>query len=81
MCFIIGMPPTKISRLRELMANGDWDAALSLAAKFPRLGDDGPAITRANAARVHSTFYRQLRHDPDALRAAGIAALKRRYGL
>jgi len=73
-------PPTKLSQLRQLMAAGDWDRAIAFAAKFPRLGDDGPAIMRADKAIKNPVFYRQLRKDPDALRAAGVAALRSRYG-
>lgn len=74
------MQRTKISHLRELMAAGRWDEALSLANKFSRLGDEAPAIRRAHAANRHPGLYRQMKHDPVQLRAAGIQALQRRYG-
>jgi hypothetical protein len=56
------------------------DKALALATKFPRLGDDGEAIMRAHAAIINPALYRQLNRDPAALCAAGIEALRRRYG-
>lgn len=70
---------TKLSVLLGHMERNDWDAALSLAAKFHDLGDHEEAITRAHNARIRPDFYRQLKQDPDALVAAGIAALKARY--
>ena len=71
--------PTKLSRLCDFMAAGDWPAALRLAATFPRLGDHRDAITRGREACARPDFYRQIGKDPDALVAAGVAALKARY--
>jgi len=61
------------------MAAGDWPAALSLAAKFPRLGEHKTVITRARGAMTNPAFYRQIGHNPERLIAYGIAALKGRY--
>lgn len=73
---------TKISQLRAAAAANDWQVALRIAARFPRLGDEGPAITRAHEVLAgRGDFFRQLGRDPDALVAAGIAALRRRYRL
>jgi hypothetical protein len=73
------MPRTKLSRLLEYMAAADWHSALRLAAKFPQLGAHKAAITRAWNAIQSPQFYRELGQDPDALIAAGVAALKERY--
>jgi hypothetical protein len=70
---------TKAAKLRAMMDAGDWRGALRLAASFGRLGDEKAAITRAWDAIVRPDFARQLRRDPDALVAEGVAALKRRY--
>ena len=72
---------TKISELRAAANEGRWADALAIAAKFPRLGDEKEAITRADAAIKRPDFYRQIRKDPDALVAEGITALCRRYGI
>lgn len=71
---------TKITLLRAAMAAGNWKAALSIAAKFPRLGEHGPAITRAHNALLRPGFYRQIRQNPETLIEAGKAALIDRYG-
>lgn len=71
---------TKLRQLQEFMLADDWEGAMRLAAKFPRLGDEAAPITRAHQARLRPEFYRQLGQDPAALWAEGVAALKRRYG-
>jgi hypothetical protein len=70
----------KIDILRDYMWQGDWRAALSLAAKFPRLGEHKCAITQGDAALKNPGFYRQIGKDPEQLKQAGVAALKARYG-
>jgi hypothetical protein len=72
-------PPTKLSRLQTLMAAGEWDKALALAARFPRLGAARDAVLAAHNARLRPDFYRQIGRDPAELVAAGIAALRSRY--
>ena len=72
---------TKLATLKAAAAVGDWPEALRIAARFPRLGDDAPAIQRAHEAAWHPAFFRQLGRDPDALVRSGIEALRRRYGL
>ena len=74
-------PPKKIDVLRRAMNAGAWQSAMSIAAKFPRLGDEQTAILRAHEAFVRPDFQRQLGRDPEALKAAGIAALKGKYGV
>lgn len=75
------MKPTKLSVLKEHAAAGNWTAALRIAARFPRLGEERDAITRAWAALQHPDFYRQLGIDPEAAVRDGIAALRERYAL
>lgn len=70
---------TKIAQLRHYMAQEDWPHALSLAAKFPRLGEQKAAIVRAHECYAHPRFYLQLGLDLEACKAAGIAALHARY--
>lgn len=74
------MPPTKISLLRAAAAADNWAAALRIAARFDRLGDEGAAIKRAHECLTgRAGFYMQLGRDPEALVAEGIEALRRRY--
>lgn len=73
------MRPTKISILRKHMIDGDWPAAIRLAAKFPQLGAEAADITRAKDALLRPGFYRQIGNRPSILIAKGRAALERRY--
>ena len=75
------MPPTKLSLLRAAATKGDWPRALSIAAKFPQLGEHKEAISRAHNAIQSAAFYRAIGQDPEALVALGIAALQDRYQL
>lgn len=72
---------TKISRLRRHAAAGEWEEAISIASRFPDLGEERGAITRAQSARRNPAFYRQIGRDPDEAFAEGIEALRRRYQL
>jgi hypothetical protein len=72
---------TKLSKLVAAANDGDWQRALSIAAKFPRLGDHKTPIVRGHEAYVNPGFYAQLGKDPEQLKNAGIEALKQRYHL
>lgn len=72
-------PTKKIDTLREFMKQESWPQALSLAAKFPRLGNEKAVIVRAHECLVNPSFYRQLGVDTEQAIQAGIAALKARY--
>jgi len=74
-------PTTKLAALKTAFAAGDQMGALRIAAKFPRLGDEATAITRAWAAYSNPEFYRQIGQDPDALIAVGVDALRDKYRL
>jgi hypothetical protein len=71
---------TKISVLRAYIETEDWDKALSLAHRFPRLGEHKVTITRAYEALVRPQFYEQLGYNTFELIEAGKRALKERYG-
>lgn len=72
---------TKLNQLRAAWAAGDRMGALRIAARFPRLGAEKEAITRAWEASQRPALYRQMGRDPDALVEAGMEALAARYGL
>jgi len=72
---------TKLSKVREAAASGDWNRAILLTAKFQDLGDQRDAILSAREAINRPNFQRQLHRDPEALKIAGIAAVKARYQL
>jgi hypothetical protein len=73
------MKEKKIDRLLSYMQDGDWPHALSLAASFPRLGEERAAIVRAHEVLAHPGFYAQLGRDEDQILRDGIAALRSRY--
>jgi|10_taG_2_1085330.scaffolds.fasta_scaffold15437_3 hypothetical protein len=70
----------KITKLRHAMRDENWQLALRIAARFPRLGQQKTDIVRAHEALAHPHFYRQLGREPGELVRRGIAALKTRYG-
>lgn len=70
---------TKLSELHALMAAGQWDNALCMAAKWQQLGTEAKNIRRAADAIKHPAMYMQMRRDVAAIKQAGIAALQRRY--
>lgn len=74
-------PTTKLARLRGYWALGDSTAVLRLAASWHQLGDAKADIERGWAAVQYPEFYREMGREPDLLIAAGIAAVRRRYGL
>jgi len=69
----------KIDQLVIFIKNEQWQKALSLAAKFPRLGSHKEAIVGGHEALTHPAFYRQLHKDVDLMVEAGKAALLNRY--
>ena len=73
------LPIKKIDQLRDLMKTEKWKEALSLAAKFPRLGSNKAVIVRAHECFVNPSFYAQIGIDTDESIKLGIAALKSTY--
>lgn len=74
-------PETKLSKLKAAAADGNWAEALGVAAKFPDLGADKAAITRAHGCITNPRFFAQLGIDCAAAVEAGKRALRSRYGL
>ncbi len=70
---------TKLSKLLAMMNANQWDEALKFAGKFPMLGEEKRAITRAREALIRPEFFLQLGRDVDAIIAEGRQALVRRY--
>jgi hypothetical protein len=73
------MPETKLSIIKRHLAAGEAREALRIAARFPDLGAERAAILDAHSAFTNPGFLRQIGKDPEALIAAGVAALARRY--
>lgn len=71
----------KIDKLKNAMNNSDWEKALAIAARFPRLGNHKARIIRAHEAITNPRFYAQLGKSPAKLINDGIDALKERYSV
>lgn len=73
-------PPRKIDAIRAAMRAGEWEKAIGLAAKLPRLGRHKGAILGAREAVMRPEFQRQIGKNVAQLIAAGIDALRARFG-
>lgn len=62
------------------MAAGDWQSAIRIAARLPRLDVHRAAILDAHMAYTNPRFALQIGKDICALIAAGRAALIARFG-
>ena len=71
----------KLQELKDLWAAGEYQKALKLTASWSRLGEHKDAIRGGWDATVNSRIYREMDKDPDAMYAAGLAAVASRYGL
>lgn len=74
-----GEPDTRVERVVEAVAAGDWRAAFRRAVRLS-LGEDKEAIERGWEALTRPAFVRELGRDPKSLIEAGKVALKRRFG-
>ena len=74
-------PASKLSKLKEAAAGGNWILAISIASKFHELGAQKDAIMKAREACCRPDFQRQIGRDPAMLIGAGIVAIKVRYNV
>lgn len=72
---------TKLNTLKNAANAGDWQKAIAIAAKFPRLGEDRNAILDAHTAYTNPRWSAGLGHDVESLKQLGKAALIRRFGI
>lgn len=72
---------SKISQVRIQMQAREWQKAISLAARFPRLGSQRNAILDAHGAYTNPRFYVQLGRDLQEMKDAGRNALLERFGV
>jgi hypothetical protein len=70
---------TKLDELKAAAARDDWRTAISIAARFPRLGRIRNDVLDAHMAYTNPRFLQQVRRDPQACIAAGRAALVAEY--
>ena len=72
----------KSDMVRELVAEGDYKKALSIAKGF-KIGftkEEQSTMARAHECMVHPGFYRQLGIDEEQAIADGIELIKKVYG-
>ena len=74
-------PVTKLSQLRALMEAGEWEKAIAIAARFPRLGAHRAAVLDAHGAYTNPRFMAQIGRDAGACIEAGKLALIAAYRL
>ena len=72
---------TKLDTLKAAAAAGDWQRAVAIAARFPRLGAHRNAVLDAHSAYTNPRFLVQVGRDVDACIAAGKSALIAAYRL
>lgn len=75
------LPGSALAELKALWAQGEYRSALKLAASWPRLGTHKAAIQQGWAAASNPRIYKEMGKDPEALAAAGYAAIRERYDL
>jgi hypothetical protein len=69
----------KIDILREAMDKQDWQKAVSVASKFPRLGTIRNVILDGQMAYTNPGFMRQINKDPERAKDAARDALIATY--
>lgn len=72
---------TKLSKLKEAFYNEDYEEAVSIAAKFPRLGAERDDILTAHECFKRPRIYKQMGRDVEELKKKGIEALRHKYDL
>ena len=72
---------TKLETLKKSAASGDWQKAVAIAARFPRLGAHRNAILDAHSAYTNPRFLAQIGRDVGACIDAGKLALIAAYRL
>lgn len=77
---VLDKTASSLNALQAFMGNGQWEAAILLAAKWPVLGDEAAAIHRGREAILRAAFQRQLKRDPAQMIEEAKAALIRSYG-
>ena len=72
---------TKLSIVKRHMRAGEWQEAIRIAARFPRLDGHRNAILDAHGAYTNPRFFVQLGKDIESMKTAGQQALLDRFGL
>lgn len=76
-----GPMKTKLDTLKEHATKGEWDKAISIAAKFPRLDGIRAAVLDAHTAYTNPRFTEQVGKSVDDCIRLGRSAIIRHYGI
>lgn len=72
---------TKLSKLKTALENGDIAKAISIAAKFPNLGQERNAILDAHTAITNPRWVKGLGKDVGVCIDKGVESLIAKYGV
>jgi hypothetical protein len=72
---------TKLQTIKNAAASGDWKKAISIAARFPRLGAYRNAILDAHLAYTNPRVLAQIGKSPELCIDAGRRALIAAYSI
>lgn len=70
---------TKLAQLKRAAESGDWQKAIAIAAKFPRLGPIRDAVLDAHTAYTNPRWAAAIGRDSEADKAAGQQAITLHY--
>jgi len=72
---------TKLSKLKTAAMNKDWQKAIAIAAKFPKLGNIRAQVLDAHMAYTNPRFAVQIGKNIELCIEAGKSALIDAYGI
>jgi hypothetical protein len=70
---------TKLEELKQLIETNQYDKAIKMAAKFPRLGEERNAILSASSALLSPNMYISMGKNPEKVIQDGITAIINKY--
>lgn len=72
---------TKLETLKQEFLKGNFKKAISIASKFPRLGDEKDTIKIAQDCITNPSFYKQMGYDIEQIIDDAIFALGNKYNI
>ena len=73
------VPTTKLAKVREAMASGEWELAIKLASKLRSLGKYQAEIDRAKDFLNNPDLYQQMGYDRESVVNSAVASLKKKF--
>lgn len=72
---------TKLEKLKQEFLKGNFKKSISIASKFPRLGDEKDIIKLAQDCITNPSFYKQLGYDIEKIIDDAIYAIEKKYNI